>query len=211
MAHRVAELMVGATRVRSKTQRSHLEQECADLILSLWRLERGSSRDNPVHTLNQTLGHIADMRPPAWRRFQVVIAGVPPAEDKVKRPLSSGDIASRLIHLGEEEQELLFALLCADLPTAFPEDASAAEEVYGQSLDREKYDALMAKRQRVHDAPLARETPAILDTRNKTRRGQEFVRAMQRLSRERDRLTKALVALDTTVRRDRRPAVALGQ
>ena len=86
MAHRISELMKLAEAAKADRMRKSLKKECADLILSLWRLERGCSLDNPIHTLNRTICHIVEMRP----RLGAVISSQSPVSERVsKNPKSS--------------------------------------------------------------------------------------------------------------------------
>jgi hypothetical protein len=195
MAHRVAELMSAVEKAGSVEKRNRLERECTDLILALWRFDRGSSRDNPIHDMNRILNQIGDMRPPAWRRYQLIVPGVHPVLPSQRKDPSMNEIVSHLIRLGDQEQELLFALVAADLPKELPEDVEAAEQIHRAKVDRTKCDKLLADLQQVHNEPMAKETPLIIDAKTQKQRQAHFVRAMRRVLREKGKLAQQLALL----------------
>jgi len=192
MAHRIAELIKLADAAKSDRMKKSLQKECADLILSLWRLERGSSSDNPIHTVNRTLSRIAEMHTPLWRRYSHSFSDIGTTNQKSPKQLGFDEIVQALVDLGDQEQELLFALVCDELPDTLPEDVAAAEELHGQTVDSTMYDKFLKQRQHVHDEPLAEETPMILDTRDPGKRREAFSCAILRVLEAKSDLVRAL-------------------
>lgn len=190
MAFRVAELMLAAETETSPPRRDKLKKECSDLILELWRLQRGSAQDNPIHEINQALRHIADMRPPPWRRYHPVAPGGKKADTIASERLSVDKLVPKLMSLADEEQELIYSLVAAGLPVNVPVAANSAEELYGGQVDRGRYDHLQAARKSVHDSPLAMESPAILDAETKEIRCAKFVEGLHRILGEKLRIAR---------------------
>lgn len=135
MAHRIAELMQREKSEKNITKKETVRNECADLIIKVWKIHRGEKMNDPFVVLSQKITQVIELLSP----YQSIFT----EREGIKKtvPRKFGEMLVELKKISGSEQRLCMAGILNSLhkhPEMEPFDEQDAEQIEKSKKDFEK-------------------------------------------------------------------------
>jgi hypothetical protein len=188
MAHYIAELMKKEEKA-TKTQRTLIRKECADMIIRLWSVRPRFDYYDPINTINRNLEILVGKD--AYRRPVVDISNqegneAEDIESKYEKTLSM------ITELSHKEMRTIFVALTAAIPDKVQIVGLKKEDDTNDKIDENNYTELLTIRNRLTNSPDLPSLKIISEAKTDSEKQKATVKILREIDKKRQELIKSI-------------------